>query len=169
MQNRVCARSTLPGGSTSRWMTEHHAPRRIKISGPPPATRPTLRRRAARRPSLSHPPPRLSSRVGIKSATHQPSGYLKSLSVDRLRYRRCFVRELVAFVARLHDPSLASWNTFEERGRKSREKYIYSRVSEREKERLAVFSFGYITNSVLLDFLHSRKEEKEICVMFTII
>jgi hypothetical protein len=29
--------------------------------------------------------------------------------VDRLRYRRCFVRELVAFVARLHEPSLVEY------------------------------------------------------------
>lgn len=67
-------------------------------------------------PLTSSPRPR----VGIKSATHQPSGYLKSLSVDRLRYRRCFVRELVA---RLHDPSLSSleyipWSRSEKRGRK---------------------------------------------------
>lgn len=40
----------------------------------------------------SHPS-RYLGRAGIKSATHQPLGYLKSLSVDRPRYRRCFVRE----------------------------------------------------------------------------
>lgn len=92
-------------GSTSRWMTEHHAPRRIKISGYP---RPPGQPSAATVPPPCRPSHLLLplSRVGIKSATHQPSGYLKSLSVDRLRYRRCFVRELVAFVARLHDPSL---------------------------------------------------------------
>jgi len=42
MQNRVCARTGRPAGRgggeapTFRWMTEHHAPRRIKISEPPP-------------------------------------------------------------------------------------------------------------------------------------
>lgn len=129
MQNRVCARTSWVE-STSRWMTEHHALSfslslslfpvfRIKISEPPPANPPPRRRHDSCPLTPSRRP---LDRVGIKSATHQPSGYLKSLSVDRLRYRRCFVRELVAFVARLHDPSLSSleyipWSRSEKRGR----------------------------------------------------
>lgn len=128
MQNRVCARTSRVG-SSSRWMTGHHAlslflslslylSRRIKISEPPPAN--PLPRRFCPLTSSRRPSAALALN---QSATHQPSGYLKSLSVDRLRYRRCFVRELVAFVARLHDPSLSSleyipWSSSEKRGRK---------------------------------------------------
>lgn len=50
--------------------------------------------------------------------------------MDRRRYRRCFVRELVAFVARLHDPSLVVEYLRGKREKKWREVY-----DERERER----------------------------------
>ncbi|TGZ56713.1 hypothetical protein DBV15_08148 [Temnothorax longispinosus] len=107
-----CYRTTvsLPVSRPSRHGEIARPPRALRYSRmqnrgyPRPPGQPS----AATVPPSCRPsqPPSPLGRVGIKSATHQPSGYLKSLSVDRLRYRRCFVRELVAFVARLHDPSL---------------------------------------------------------------
>jgi len=138
---------THRGGSaySFRWMTEHHAPRRIKISEPPPPSL-TLRFRRLGPLAFSPSPLHLRSspgRVGIKSATHQPSGYLRSLSVDRLRYRRCFVRELVAFVARLHEPSLVEYLRAAPRkeGEKWREVHVRPREKrqrDRERESLAI-------------------------------
>jgi len=113
-------------------------------ANPPPPCRP------------SHLPLPLS-RVGIKSATHQPSGYLKSLSVDRLRYRRCFVRELVAFVARLHDPSLVVKYLRGKREKKWREVCITDRAWKKGRSVIS----EYYMNNILLDFLDSKK--KEIC------
>lgn len=106
MQNRACTRTNSSRGV--RWMTEHHAPRRIKISESHP--RPFAPRVPSRLPyllpALSLRLPTLSLRclVGIKSTTHQPSGYLPSLSVDRPRYRQDslhFPPALFAFVVDL--------------------------------------------------------------------
>lgn len=64
------------------------------------------------------------------------------------------MRELVAFVARLHDPLLVVKYLRGKREKKWREVC----TTEKERDRLS----SGITNGVPLDFLDS-KEEREIC------
>lgn len=78
--------------------------------------------------------------------------------MDRLRYRRCFVRELVAFVARLHDSFLVV-----EYLRGKREKKIERNIEKREREKEGRDQlFSGITSDVLLDFLNLKKKEKDL-------
>lgn len=76
--------------------------------------------------------------------------------MDRLRYRRCFVRELVALVARLHDPSLVVEYLRGKREKKWR-KYMYTE-RKREGERKRDQPFSGIASDVL-DFLDLKKKE----------
>jgi len=120
----------------------------------------------------SHLPSPLS-RVGIKSATHQPSGYLKNLSVDRLRYRRCFVRELVAFVARLHDPFLVVEYLRGKTKKKWRDVCTIERA--KEKERSVILEYNERCSSwfsrlgkirkrcVMRGFSHNSDKLRDVC------